>query len=154
MTSIAKPVGVIANPASGRDIRRLISSADAAPISDKVSILVRMVRTLDALGVERALFMPDPQAIGGQVARALGGDLASTSVEILALERPQGNFLDSIRSADPKRDRKTVRLLPLSYLRHQLRGRPGRSLLIEHDATTFPVTRRAALRTAPVLTIS
>lgn len=98
-----QPVGVIANPASGRDIRRLISSADAAPISDKVSILVRMVRALDALGVEQVLFMPDPHAIGGQVARALSGDLASTSVEVLALERPQGNFRDSIHSAKAMR---------------------------------------------------
>ena len=99
-----QPVGVIANPVSGRDIRRLISSADAAPISDKISILMRMVRALDWLGVEQVLFMPYPHAIGNQVARALGGDLASTTIEVLKLHRAQGNFLDSIRSAEAMRE--------------------------------------------------
>ena len=34
-----KPIGVIANPASGRDIRRLISSADTAPISHSKGVI-------------------------------------------------------------------------------------------------------------------
>ena len=83
-----KPVGIIANPASGRDIRRLVSSADAAPISDKVSILVRMARALNALGIERAVFMPDPNGIALQVAEGLRGELTATSIETLALDRP------------------------------------------------------------------
>jgi hypothetical protein len=98
-----KPVGIIANPASGRDIRRLVSSADAAPISDKVSILVRMVRALDALGIERAVFMPDPNGIALQVAEGLRGELTATSIETLGLDRPEGNFRDSIRSAEAMR---------------------------------------------------
>jgi hypothetical protein len=99
-----KPVGVIANPASGRDIRRLISSADAAPISDKVSILVRMVRALDYLGVERAVFMPDPNGIAQKVAHELRGELKTTAIEPLALDLPGGNFRDSIRSAEAMRE--------------------------------------------------
>jgi hypothetical protein len=95
-----KPVGVIANPASGRDIRRLISSAGAAPISDKVAILVRMMRALDWLGIERVVFMPDPSAIGGQVAHALRDELRKTAIDILTLERPEGNFRDSICAAE------------------------------------------------------
>ena len=83
-----KPVGVIANPASGRDIRRFVSSADAAPISDKVSMLARMVRALDALGVERAVFMPDPNGIALKVAHELRGELKTTAIESLALDRP------------------------------------------------------------------
>jgi ATP-NAD kinase N-terminal domain len=98
-----KPVGIIANPASGRDIRRLVSYADAAPISDKVSILVRMVRALDALGVERAVFMPDPNAIALKVARELRGELKTTRIETLALDRAEGNFRDSVRSAEAMR---------------------------------------------------
>ncbi len=98
-----KPVGVIANPASGRDIRRFVSSADAAPISDKVSMLARMVRALDALGVERAVFMPDPNGIALKVAHELRGELKTTAIESLALDRPEGNFSDSIRSAEAMR---------------------------------------------------
>jgi len=63
-----------------------------------------MVRALDALGVEQVLFMPEPNGIGAQVARALAGDLVSTRVEVVALDRPQGNFLDSIRSAEMMRE--------------------------------------------------
>ena len=95
-----KPVGVIANPASGRDIRRLVASAEAAPVSDKVSMLVRMVRALDALGVERVVFMPDPNGIALNVAHQLRGELNTTTIETLALDRPEGNFVDSIRSAE------------------------------------------------------
>jgi len=94
-----KPVGVIANPASGRDIRRLVTSADAAPVSDRISILVRMVRALDSIGVEQVAFMPDPYGIGGKVARELEGQLSTTSVETLALERAEANFRDSVRCA-------------------------------------------------------
>jgi predicted polyphosphate/ATP-dependent NAD kinase len=100
-----KPVGVIANSASGRDIRRLVSSANAAPISDKVSILVRMVRALDSLGVEEVLFMPDPNAIAQKVARELRSELTHTRVETLRLERAEGDFRDSIRSAELMRER-------------------------------------------------
>ncbi len=54
-----KPVGIIANPASGKDIRRLVAHASVFDNHEKAHILQRVLLALDALGVERVLYMPD-----------------------------------------------------------------------------------------------
>jgi predicted polyphosphate/ATP-dependent NAD kinase len=54
-----KPVGIIANPASGKDIRRLVAHASVFDNHEKAHILQRVFLALDALGVERVLYMPD-----------------------------------------------------------------------------------------------
>jgi len=63
-------VGIIANPASGKDIRRLVSRATTVNNHEKVSIVQRILSALDANGVRRAEIMPDPFGIGR---RALDG---------------------------------------------------------------------------------
>ena len=44
-------VGIIANPASGKDIRRLIASGTVVTNQEKINIVVRMLKAMDALGV-------------------------------------------------------------------------------------------------------
>ena len=63
-------VGVIANPASGRDIRRLISHASVFPAVEKANMVQRMLGAMGALGIERVVMMPDPIGICGSVVRA------------------------------------------------------------------------------------
>ena len=63
-----KPVGIIANPASGKDIRRLVAHASVFDNHEKAHILQRVLLALDAVGVERVLYMPDYY---GLVRRAL-----------------------------------------------------------------------------------
>ena len=63
-------VGVIANPASGRDIRRLISHASVFPAVEKANMVQRMLGAMGALGVERVMMMPDGIGICGSVVRA------------------------------------------------------------------------------------
>ena len=63
-------VGIIANPASGRDIRRLVAHGSVFSNNEKVNIVRRVLLGLDALGVERVLCMPDSFRIGR---RALEG---------------------------------------------------------------------------------
>lgn len=63
-----QPVGIIANPASGKDIRRLVAHASVFDNHEKAHILQRVILALDALGVERVLYMPDTY---GLVARAV-----------------------------------------------------------------------------------
>lgn len=74
-------VGIIANPQSGKDARRI--SADATVINnhDKVGIVRRILRALSALGVQRVLVMPDEFGIG---LRAM--DSQALAVEILDME--------------------------------------------------------------------
>ena len=51
-------VGIVANPASGRDIRRLVAGASVVGNADKAGMVLRLLCGLHAAGVERALMMP------------------------------------------------------------------------------------------------
>jgi predicted polyphosphate/ATP-dependent NAD kinase len=61
-------VGIIANPVSGKDIRRLIALGSTFDNNEKANIVRRVLLGLEAMGVERVLYMPDTYAI---VARAI-----------------------------------------------------------------------------------
>jgi predicted polyphosphate/ATP-dependent NAD kinase len=65
-------VGIIANPASGRDIRRLTSRASVFPNAEKASMVVRVIAGLQAAGVNDVLIMPDSGGICGPLFRMLG----------------------------------------------------------------------------------
>jgi NAD+ kinase len=66
-----KPVGIVANPASARDIRRLIASASGIQLADRANIVQRVLAGLGAAGVERAVMMPDGAGIGTLLRRSL-----------------------------------------------------------------------------------
>ena len=57
-------VGIIANPASGRDIRRLVAHGSVFGNDEKVRLVRRALVGLDAVGVREALIMPDSFGIG------------------------------------------------------------------------------------------
>lgn len=63
-----KKVGIIANPASGKDIRRLISSGSVFSNQEKINIMVRMIAALDIARVDEVWIMQDP---GGMAKRVL-----------------------------------------------------------------------------------
>jgi len=76
-------IGIIANPASGKDIRRLVAHASVFDNNEKINILQRVLLALDAVGVDRATIMPDYYALGE---RALDGlKLQSIGVDILEM---------------------------------------------------------------------
>jgi hypothetical protein len=57
-------VGIIANPASGKDIRRLVAHGSVFDNEEKVSIVRRVLLGLEAVGVERVWLMPESFGIG------------------------------------------------------------------------------------------
>lgn len=65
-------VGIIANPASGRDIRRLAAHGAVFDNNEKAAIVRRMLFGLEAAGVTNVLYMPEhdfgivPRALDGQ----------------------------------------------------------------------------------------
>jgi predicted polyphosphate/ATP-dependent NAD kinase len=63
-------VGIIANPASGKDIRRLVAYGTTFDNQQKVSIVRRALLGIDEVGVEQLVYMPDYYNI---VPRALEG---------------------------------------------------------------------------------
>lgn len=64
-------VGIIANPVSARDIRRIISHAGNLQITDRANILLRILAGLAATGVQQVVMMPENAGIYGHLRRAL-----------------------------------------------------------------------------------
>lgn len=52
-------VGIIANPASGKDIRRLVAHGSVFDNQEKVRMVRRILLGLTAMGIERICYMPD-----------------------------------------------------------------------------------------------
>lgn len=64
-------VGIIANPASGKDIRRLVAFGSVFDNQEKVRIVRRVLLGLNAVGVDQVCFMPDYFGIVSRAAENL-----------------------------------------------------------------------------------
>lgn len=64
-------VGIIANPTSGKDIRRLVGHAMVVGNREKVNIVKRVLIGLHSAGVREVFIMPDRFGIGSQSIRDL-----------------------------------------------------------------------------------
>jgi predicted polyphosphate/ATP-dependent NAD kinase len=64
-------VGIIPNPMSGRDIRRVVAQASVFPNTEKASMVLRIIRAVGALGVQRVLLSTDTFGIAAGVLREL-----------------------------------------------------------------------------------
>ncbi len=63
-------VGVVANPMSGRDIRRLVAQASVLPNAEKTNMALRLIAAAGATGVGRVLMSTDAMGVAGGVLRA------------------------------------------------------------------------------------
>jgi predicted polyphosphate/ATP-dependent NAD kinase len=83
-----RSVGIIANPASGRDIRRLVAHGSVFDNAEKVNIVRRIMLALNSLDVDRVYMMPDSYGIGNEAVDGLWGeekDNFKLDVEILGM---------------------------------------------------------------------
>jgi predicted polyphosphate/ATP-dependent NAD kinase len=88
-------VGIIANPASGKDIRRLVAHGSTFDNNEKINIVRRVLLGLDAVGAGPVAYLPD---IYGIVERAAA--TAGLGLELLPLTMPViGNAGDSTEAA-------------------------------------------------------
>ncbi len=76
-------VGIVANPASGKDIRRLVAHGSVFDNNEKSNILQRILLALDALGVKQAVFMPDYYGMGEHAGEGL-----HLSLDVSVLDMP------------------------------------------------------------------
>ena len=81
-------VGIIANPAAGRDIRRLVAQASVFPIAEKRNMITRIFSALGAVGVSTCHLVPDESGIADRVRRAI--DLGPPDGQVW----PEVAFLD------------------------------------------------------------
>ncbi len=68
---MAGTVGIIANPVSGKDIRRLIANAPTSTLQEKYTIVRRAVLGAAAVGVDRFLFLSEPHRICARAVETL-----------------------------------------------------------------------------------
>ncbi len=76
-------VGMIANPAASKDIRRLVAQGRVVPDWEKVNILKRALRGLQAVGIDRVVAMPDSSHLVGRAR-----DDASLTLGLESLDMP------------------------------------------------------------------
>jgi len=92
-------VGIIANPASGKDIRRLVTQALVIGNREKANIVRRILIGLHAAGASDVRIMPDTFGIGSMALAGLG-DQAEAGRAVRLLEMPvSGSALDTARAA-------------------------------------------------------
>lgn len=81
-------VGIVANPASGRDIRRLVAGASVFGNADKAGMVFRLLAGLGAVGVERALMMPAGDGLSRTLHRHLAGGTTQRLPSLAELDMP------------------------------------------------------------------
>jgi predicted polyphosphate/ATP-dependent NAD kinase len=63
-------IGIVANPMSGRDIRRLVAQASVFPNAEKTNMVLRLIVAAGATGVDRVLMSTDAMGVSAGVLRA------------------------------------------------------------------------------------
>jgi len=79
-------VGIVANPLSGRDIRRLVARATVFPTTEKAGMVLRLLAALGSAGVRQALVATDLGGISATVARGLTWRGGTTWPEVAFLD--------------------------------------------------------------------
>ena len=93
-------VGIIANPAASKDIRRLVAQGRVVPDWEKVNIVRRAMLGLQSVGVRKVLAMPDSSHL---VQRAADDPHLSVEVELLRMSALY-NEGDTVRAAAAMRE--------------------------------------------------
>jgi predicted polyphosphate/ATP-dependent NAD kinase len=94
-------VGIIANPSSGKDIRRIVAQGWVVTNQEKVAITRRLLRGLEAAGVEQVFFMPEPRGICQEAYTSLGKTgLTAKTVNIPVTARQEDSTASARAMAD------------------------------------------------------
>jgi len=88
-------IGIAVNPASGKDVRRLVARASVFDNQEKCAIVRRAIVGALATGANRFVYVPDSHGIAAAAFDEFGGEVCAT-----AIDAPRtGSVLDTIRGA-------------------------------------------------------
>ena len=93
-------VGIIANPASGKDIRRLVAHASTFDDNEKANIVRRVLLALEALGVPEVHYLPESHGICRRAAQQAGVSLAMIPLPMEVIGHPSDSTEAAQRLAD------------------------------------------------------
>lgn len=99
-----KSVGIIVNPAAGKDLRRLVAFGSTTTHTDKINAVQRILIALDALGVERVRIAPDPTNLGLRAIDNAAEKLGAIDAGILDMPWLLGSRSDTERAAQLMRE--------------------------------------------------
>ena len=99
-------VGIIANPISARDIRRVISHAGNLPINDRANIVLRMMAGLAASGVAEVVVMPENGGIRFHLERSIARESRLGHMNF-----PRLRYLDMAVTATPADSARAARMM-------------------------------------------
>lgn len=91
-------IGVVANPVSARDVRRILSHASGLTLGERTNMLLRLIHTLAACGVDEIYMMPEREGLRSLLERQLQRDsrLAYPQPRLIWLDMAvRGNIEDS-----------------------------------------------------------
>lgn len=126
-----KSIGIIANPASGKDIRRLVSHATVVDNNEKVNIVKRIILSAQGCGVDRIYIMPDTFLIGYKAIEELKiSRELKIDVEILNMNI-KGNVMDTIQATKIMEEKGVKCLVVL--------GGDGTNRAVAKSITTTPL---------------
>ncbi len=126
-----RPVGIIANPISGRDVRRLAARARTSTPEDKRNQVARVVIGAVAAGAKRVLVMKEPFRISSGAVEHLQIGAELEVIDVGARVQPE----DTVRAARAMRDAGCAALVVL--------GGDGTNLTISKvwaDAPLVPIS--------------
>ncbi|WP_119270062.1 ATP-NAD kinase family protein [Taklimakanibacter deserti] len=107
---MGRAIGIIANPVSARDIRRVIANATSLQITDRANIVLRLLACLRACGVSEVVVMPENGGIRHHVHRSVERSRKAGGHDfpvVRYLDMPvTGTVDDTIRAADLMRQKK------------------------------------------------
>ncbi|MEJ2130416.1 MAG: NAD(+)/NADH kinase [Gammaproteobacteria bacterium] len=90
------PVGIAVNPASGKDIRRLVARASVFDNQEKKAIVRRLITGAIAAGVREFRYVADSHGIASRAFEEAGSDVAAEPVA----QSMSGNAEDTTRGAE------------------------------------------------------
>ena len=128
-------VGIIANPAAGRDIRRLVAQASVFPIAEKRNMITRIFSALGAVGVGTCYMIPDESGIADRVKRAIGLGPPEGQVwpEVVFLDMPiEESPADTLEA--------TARMVELGVGGIMVLGGDGTNRLVAQACDGVPLT--------------
>lgn len=110
-------VGIIANPVSARDIRRIISHAAGLSLGERVNMLVRILSALAACRVDEVLLMPEMEGLRMLLERRLPAVISELDDPLPRLRwvdmTVNNNTNDSVAAAEIMREEGVSAILVL-----------------------------------------
>ncbi|MCH7642468.1 MAG: NAD(+)/NADH kinase [Chloroflexi bacterium] len=84
---------LIANPAAGKDIRRLVAAGRVVSNQEKANTLRRVFAGLVSTGVERVLIMPDLSRLAAPAMEDVASDIEASYIDMPGVDHQDGSTL-------------------------------------------------------------